>query len=82
MPSWIKNCNLNKNQIVAKRNKERQINYDNGRINVRNLGKRYTPEECARILAHEVPDRELATQLGRPVQSIQMKRTNLLKNKH
>ena len=39
----------------------------------------YTCEEDKLVLAHSIPDRELAKKLGRSVQSIQIRR-NRLKN--
>jgi hypothetical protein len=40
---------------------------------------KYTLDECDRILAHSIPDRELAKQLGRSVQAIQITRARLKK---
>lgn len=41
----------------------------------RNTGKPWTDEEIKRVLAHEIPDRQLADELGRSVQAIQVIRS-------
>lgn len=38
---------------------------------------RWEPEDEARVVAHAVPDRELAAELGRTVQAIQVRRARI-----
>lgn len=46
-----------------------------------NTWGRWTAGECERVLAHDRPDRELAKELGRTVQAIQVCRAKLRKGK-
>ena len=54
--------------------KKKQYQLTQGRAKT---SQRYTEEELEMILAHEIPDEELAKKLGRSVMAIQVKRAKL-----
>ena len=78
MPNWIRKTRKSEEAIRAKRNRERQRNYDRGRTDMRNNFEPYTYEECERIINHDISDRELAKEIGRSVEAIQNKRNRLM----
>ena len=45
--------------------------------NAKNNKKLYSDEENAKILAHEIPDRELSKEIGRSMKAIQNQRARL-----
>ena len=53
--------------------KKRKVN------KAKNRYRRWTEEEVNRIMQFDKPDEELATELGRDVRSLQMKRYNTLR---
>ena len=61
----------------ARRLHDKKNYYKRGRKSDINSRARYTEEELNMILAHEIPDKELAEKLGRSVQAIQICRSKL-----
>lgn len=61
-------------------NDSKKRNYERGAVNTENEKRRYAPEELERIIASDRPcDRQLAIELGRSVQALQVKRSYLMK---
>lgn len=62
-------------------NEGKKRNYAQGRENASNSKESWTSDDDSAICAENRPsDRELAKQLGRSVQAIQVRRTRLLKS--
>ncbi len=62
---------------IEYRNKQRKINYLNGRGECKKQCQRYTPDEDAIIMKHELTDREIANRLNRSVQGVQLRRSKI-----
>ena len=61
-------------------NEQKKRNYKQTVRNAHNYKKQWTKEEEKMILDHNISDRELAEQLGRSVQAIQVRRSKLKAN--
>lgn len=59
-----------------KRNERRQRNYAQT-AGAPNTRSEWTEREDRLVLAHAIPDRELAAQIGRSVQAIQIRRSRI-----
>ena len=62
---------------TAKRNEYRQRNYAQTAADARNSRAEWTEREDKMVLAHSIPDRELAAKIGRSVQAIQIRRSRI-----
>lgn len=60
-----------------KRSAMRRRNYQRGMRDARRGYQPWTQEEDIKVLAHSVTDRELARDIGRSVQAIQIRRSRL-----
>ena len=61
---------------ITKRNERRQRNYAQTQ-DAPNARTEWTEREDRMVLAHEIPDRELAAKIGRSVQAIQVRRSRI-----
>lgn len=61
---------------ITKRNERRQRNYAQT-AGAPNTRAEWTEREDKLVLAHTIPDRELAEKIGRSVQAIQIRRSRI-----
>ena len=59
------------------RNRQRAAHYAKGRAHDTKSKKRWSAEDVVYLLSAVLPDREIALQLGRSVQAVEMKRLKL-----
>lgn len=62
-------------------NEQKKRYYSKSALNAQNFKKQWTHEEDNLVLKHEISDNELAKQIGRSVQAIQIRRSRLNSNK-
>ena len=62
-------------------NEEKKRYYSKSARDAYNFKKQWTHEEDNLVLKHEISDAELAKQIGRSVQAIQIRRSRLNSNK-